>query len=675
MADPVVLSSRNGHRVTDGRRGLPLGDRLAPLVRGLADFVQDGFLSTFATTLTAPGIPPVDAVALDRLAGRLGLSGTEQGLVLLAGLADEHEGMAAIFRALHPSGEPWPTAGLAAQLVYPRARDRAAIRHELAAGAAVTSGLLQVSGDGPLFERSLRLAPAVWDVVHGVDAWPSHIPRLIPEVVALRDWRELPSVRGIRLALSGGEPLRVLIPCDDERIGLSRASALVDGPTVAGRVAATDGSGAALIALHAAARAARPVLVLSAGGDLAVPGPILVVTAGHAIRPVGPAPVLAVPSGPASVGDRRRAWRAALPDLHEPEARPNLRDSATAPKVAPELWERAASPILRDPAADLAARHPLDPAVIAEVAADVRAARRCGAPISGVSAAIRTRAGAELPPGVRLSTPARDRSRLVLPDDAADQLSAAVDRLRLQATVIEDWGFRAGAGADRGVRLLFTGPPGTGKSLAAEVIAAEAETDLIVVDVSAVVSKWIGETEKNLGAVFDVAERTRAVLLLDEADALFGARTEVADAHDRYANLETAYLLQRLDRFGGLVVLATNVRQNIDAAFIRRMDHVIEFGLPDAARRHRLWRLHLPATAPLAADVDLEALAATYPVPGAWIRNAAIAAAFQAAANNEATEEPGSAAIGMRHLITAMQREYTKAVRPYPGDPARGTHR
>lgn len=637
-------------RVRNGHRAAPLGDRLAPLVRALADLVPDGFLNTFATTLAGPGTPPVDAAALDHLATRLGLTPTEQALVLLAGLPDEHEGMAATFRALHPTAEPWPTAGLAAQLIYPRPRDRAAIRHELAEGAAVRSGLLRLTGDGPLFERSLRLAPALWDVVHGVDAWPPDLPRLFPEPAELREWLDLPSVRGVRRALAGNEPLRVLIPCDDERAGLGRAAALVveidavtapltSGLTVAGRIDAGDTAAASLVAIHAAARDALPVLVLRGGGDLNVPGPVLVVTAGHAVRPTGPGPVLAVPGGPVSVADRRRAWRTALPDLHER-------------------------------ADELAARHPLDPAIVAEVAADVRAAQRCGAlrdGPAGVSAAIRTRAGAELPTGVRLSTPARDRSRLVLPEEAADQLTAAVDRLRLQSTVIEDWGFRAGAGADRGVRLLFSGPPGTGKSLTAEVIAAEAETDLIVVDVSAVVSKWIGETEKNLGAVFDVAERTRAVLLLDEADALFGARTEVSDAHDRYANLETAYLLQRLDRFGGLVVLATNVRQNIDAAFIRRMDHVVEFGLPATAERHLMWRLHLPPAAPLDDDVDLAALAATYPVPGAWIRNAAIGAAFLAAGQG--------AAIGMSHLVRAMRREYTKAVRPYPGDPPRGAHR
>jgi SpoVK/Ycf46/Vps4 family AAA+-type ATPase len=212
------------------------------------------------------------------------------------------------------------------------------------------------------------------------------------------------------------------------------------------------------------------------------------------------------------------------------------------------------------------------------------------------------------------------------------------------------------------VRLLFCGPPGTGKSLAAEAIATAACTDLLVVDVSQVVSKWLGETEKNISAVVDSAERTQAVLFFDEADALFAKRTEVSDAHDRYANLETSYLLQRLDHFEGLAVLATNMRHNIDAAFVRRMDFVVDFALPDLDCRRELWTLHLPTTV-LAKDVDIEVLARMYPVPGGWIRNAALAAAFLAA------EADGQ--ICQHHLVAAVRREYLKAAVPFPGEPPR----
>jgi len=253
----------------------------------------------------------------------------------------------------------------------------------------------------------------------------------------------------------------------------------------------------------------------------------------------------------------------------------------------------------------------------------------------------------------------------VLPEESAWQLRDAVGRLEQQSIVLDDWGMRDSAHATRGARLLLTGPPGTGKSLAAHAIATAIATDLLVVDVSRVVSKWLGETEKNLAAVFDAAERTQSVLFLDEADALFGARTEISDSHDRYANVETAYLLQRFDRFDGLAVLATNLRQNIDPAFLRRMDFVVDFPMPDAAGRAELWTLHLPP-AVLADDVDLPALARLYAVPGGWIRNAAIAAAFVAAALGER--------IAQRHLVGAMRREYAKASLTFPCEPPRRRH-
>jgi SpoVK/Ycf46/Vps4 family AAA+-type ATPase len=210
--------------------------------------------------------------------------------------------------------------------------------------------------------------------------------------------------------------------------------------------------------------------------------------------------------------------------------------------------------------------------------------------------------------------------------------------------------------------MLFSGPPGTGKTLSAEVLAHEMGADLLLVDVSRVVSKWIGETEKNLAEVFDHAERAQAVLFFDEADALFGRRTEVADAHDRYANLETAFLLARLERFEGLTVLATNRRENIDAAFSRRLEFALDFDEPAAPERAALWRRHLPERAPLAADVDLAALANLYAVVGGVIRNAATAAAFLAAAEDRP--------IARRHLLHALRREYEKAGRAFPGDPS-----
>jgi SpoVK/Ycf46/Vps4 family AAA+-type ATPase len=186
--------------------------------------------------------------------------------------------------------------------------------------------------------------------------------------------------------------------------------------------------------------------------------------------------------------------------------------------------------------------------------------------------------------------------------------------------------------------------------------------DLLVVDLASLVSKWLGETEKNLAAVFEMAERSRALLLFDEADALFARRTENRDAHDRYANLETAYLLQRLERYESIAVLTTNLRANLDAAFARRFEFIVEFPEPDSAAREALWRLHLPGGAPLAEDVNLPELAAWYAISGAQIKNAALAAAFLAAA--------ASSRIHQRHFLLAIEREFDKAGRAHPGFPA-----
>jgi SpoVK/Ycf46/Vps4 family AAA+-type ATPase len=251
--------------------------------------------------------------------------------------------------------------------------------------------------------------------------------------------------------------------------------------------------------------------------------------------------------------------------------------------------------------------------------------------------------------------------RLILPPDRERQLREALDRLMHQGQVLDDWGFLAGRPGARGVRMLFAGPPGTGKTLAAEVLAHTIGVDLLVVDLARLVSKWIGETEKNLAEAFDAAERTQSVLLFDEADALFGKRTEVKDAHDRYANLETAYLLGRLERFDGLSILSTNLRENIDPAFTRRLEFIVDFDEPSDEERAAIWRCHLPPGAPLATDVRVEELASLYPIVGGHIRNAAVAAGFLASA--------ADAPISRTDLVLAVRREYEKSGRAFPGAP------
>ena len=247
---------------------------------------------------------------------------------------------------------------------------------------------------------------------------------------------------------------------------------------------------------------------------------------------------------------------------------------------------------------------------------------------------------------------------LVLPPERLAALHGAVDRMRLQERVLDDWGFGQRQRNARGLRLLFSGLPGTGKTLAAEVVAHALHADLLVVDLARLVSKWIGETEKNLAAAFDQAEGSGAVLFFDEADALFGKRTEVSDAHDRYANIESAYLLARLERFDGVAILATNLRGNLDKAFLRRFELAIEFAEPAAPQRAALWRAQFPASAPLGPDVDIDQLAALHALPGALIRNAALGAAFLAAAEGDV--------IRITHIERALQQEYEKSGRVSP---------
>lgn len=241
---------------------------------------------------------------------------------------------------------------------------------------------------------------------------------------------------------------------------------------------------------------------------------------------------------------------------------------------------------------------------------------------------------------------------LVLPSERINLLKEVCNQVRQQYKVLYSWGFDHKLAYGKGISALFSGPPGTGKTMAAQVIAADLHMDLYKVDLSSVVSKYIGETEKNLSRIFREAETSNAVLFFDEADALFGKRTEVSDAHDRYANIEVNYLLQKMEDYAGIVILASNFRDNIDDAFIRRIRFIVEFPFPDEASRLHIWQGHFPAQAPLADDIDYGVLAKKLAVAGGNIRNIVVNAAYLASQNN--------VPIGMEHLLTSAQWEYEK---------------
>ena len=220
---------------------------------------------------------------------------------------------------------------------------------------------------------------------------------------------------------------------------------------------------------------------------------------------------------------------------------------------------------------------------------------------------------------------------IVLPSDRLEQLKEICNYVKYRSMVYDKWGFDRKLSMGKGLNALFAGPSGTGKTMAADIMAGELGLDLYKIDLSAVVSKFIGETEKNLARIFAEAETNNAILFFNEADALFGRRSEVRDSHDRYTNIEISYLLQKMEEYQGVVILATNLRKNMDDAFVRRMHFTIEFPFPTENDRRCIWERIWPDDTPRTPDLDLDFMAGSFEVAGGNIRNIALAAAFLAA--------------------------------------------
>lgn len=344
-----------------------------------------------------------------------------------------------------------------------------------------------------------------------------------------------------------------------------------------------------------------------------------------------------------SAATRRRAWTAAL-------QRCGVSASSSDIEIA-------------------AARFVLSCAQIAQAAVEVRnrlsitGAASCFA--ADLSVAARAVCGDELARLAHRVRPAAGFGALIAAPEVEAQLREICARVALRERVRRHWIGNSVHGRSVGVNALFSGPSGTGKTLAAEIVAYELGFDLFRIDLSAVVSKYIGETEKNLDRVFAAAANANAVLFFDEADALFGKRSEVKDAHDRYANIEIAYLLQKIEQFDGVAILATNLKQNLDEAFTRRLTFCINFAFPEQAERLRLWQTLWPISAPRAEDVDFAALSTEYRISGGNIRNIVVASAYLAAADGDV--------ITRDHVLRATRREFQKvgktlAPAPAPSD-------
>jgi ATP-dependent 26S proteasome regulatory subunit len=370
-----------------------------------------------------------------------------------------------------------------------------------------------------------------------------------------------------------------------------------------------------------------PGLAAAAGELLDELGGLLFV--GGQARHRGGPPAVAVPVPLLDPRDRTRLWRSALG-----------RDELAPHELA-----------------DLAEQFPLGPDSIVRAVGEARALIELGAGRTGPGpgraelwAACRTTAGRDLDELATRLRPAAGWDDLVLPDRVQRLLRDIAAQVAARPRVYEEWGFGSRLARGRGITALFSGPSGTGKTMAAEVLAGHLDLDLYRIDLATVVSKYIGETEKNLRRVFDAAEQGGAILFFDEADALFGKRTEVSDSHDRHANVEVSYLLQRMEDYAGLAILATNRKADLDAAFLRRIRFVVAFPFPPAADRRRIWRTVWPAGTPLAA-LDYDALA-RLEVAGGNISTIAVNAAFLAAF----ADEP----VGMGHVMRAARNEYDK---------------
>ncbi|MCL4297995.1 MAG: ATP-binding protein [Anaerolineae bacterium] len=252
---------------------------------------------------------------------------------------------------------------------------------------------------------------------------------------------------------------------------------------------------------------------------------------------------------------------------------------------------------------------------------------------------------------------------IVLPPDRLEQLREICNTVKYRVRVYDEWGFDRKLSLGKGLNILFAGPSGTGKTMGAEIMANELDLDLYKIDLSTVVSKYIGETEKNLARIFEEAETSNAILFFDEADALFGKRSEVRDAHDRYANIEISYLLQKMEEYEGMTILTTNLHKNMDDAFVRRMHFTVDFPFPGEPDRRRIWDKIWPQETPGTAELDLAFMARQFELTGGNIRNVALAAAFLAADDGTADScdrEENGHKVTMEHLIHATWREYQK---------------
>ena len=526
------------------------------------------------------------------------------------------------------------TIGLVLELAGVPATSAAA-RARLAPGGPLLDHRLVLLDDasGPFLTRSLRVPDRVASHLLGDDACD---PALTDVLCPLSPYD---GPVAARLAAALGRGVRLVYLRDRGRRSAAATAA-----------AAARGSGRPVLGLDLSRAAAAETdgLVPVAGREALLRGAALV---------AGPVDALV---GPSAAELRRLTELPAPVLLHgdatwDPRWSPQVPLQAEAPVLGPadriRIWHRELDGEPGPPPAHLL----LGPEQIARAVRAARLSSLAGDRPPGSAPLLsgaREQNAAGLERLARRIEPAVGWVDLVLPAAVTGQLRELAARARHRDRVLTDWRMRPGGGRGHGITALFAGDSGTGKTMSAEVIAGELGLDLYTIDLATVVDKYVGETEKNLERIFAEAGGVNAVLLFDEADAVFGKRSEVRDAHDRYANIESAYLLQRMESFDGLAVLATNLRANIDDAFTRRLDAIVDFPVPDADLRRALWDQCLGPRVPRAEDVDLDFCARAFEFSGGAIRSVVVTAAYLAA------DKAGP--VGMAELITAVQREYRK---------------
>jgi hypothetical protein len=583
-----------------------------------ATSVRAMIAARIAVTARDLRVAPVEWMAL-----RLGLDATQLDVLWLLACVELEPAVAKLAAVFGSQGCPDLSVLIVQRLT---ASDSARI------GDLERLGLIELVNDArvPQHRRAIRINDRVLEIVRGE-------LRLDPELEGIAELRgrdDRGEVERRIVTALGSEPAPVVIATGPE--GAGRA-------TVLGRAAGERGFGTLRVKVSALAteeakrqRQLRAVIREACLFD-AVPMFIDVDAASRAYIESATRGF----AGPVLVTSRDAIpWRGRPVITHEVE-RPG--GDARA-----EIWRACLPGASEAVIASASEGYALRPGSIVAAASNAVATGRVT--IEAVHEGVRARIGDELGTLATRIDWRQTWQDLVLPEDQFEQIIELVSRVRHRSTVLETWGFGAKVGKGHGVTALFSGPPGTGKTMVAGLVAKELGLDLYQVDLSKIVSKYIGETEKQLASLFDAAEAGHAVLLFDEADSLFAKRTEVKSSNDRYANLEVNFLLQRMESFTGISLLTTNHETSIDDAFRRRIALHVRFPMPEETQREQLWKAMLPAAAPVSGELELDRLARELEMSGGYIKNAVLRAAYLAA-------EEGTA-IGMKHLWKSARAEY-----------------